>query len=447
MTRIILTSLLLIIAYISPLSAERLFRSERATYTLREDAVRGVRSDSSRYMSFADFNISKEGGDSHGGAVESIEFVTPQEWLNGEIMLHLEGSSKAYQLLINGVTLAHVKDYITPSDYQITSYLIGGDTKNRIEIRYGSAASESPLSIGIAEANRPKHGGLESAYIYAEPRRRIFDYDVKIRPDSTRKFAWLDVDAIVENSYNYEESITIGFDLFHPDGRLLDYSSRPTIIDGRSRDTVRFSTRIYNADSVRWSPETPALFSVTLLTKHGAIVESYTPIKVGYSDHEMRDGVLYNFGERVELRTFNFNALSNVDESADELYRLKDAGFNALRPSYPQPLWFYDLCDEMGFYIIEQTSINAPQSAESRAIGGSPSNDPHLLSEYIQRMEGSYYRIEQHPSVIAFSLGANSGNGYNMYKSYEWMKSVESRRPIIYDGAQGEWNSDKGLNR
>ena len=69
-------------------------------------------------------------------------------------------------------------------------------------------------------------------------------------------------------------------------------------------------------------------------------------------------------------------------------------------------------------------------------------NDPALEEEYLTRVKSMYYRSRNHTCVVAFALGGESGNGYNMYKAYEWLKSVEHRRPIIYEGAEGEWNND-----
>lgn len=53
-----------------------------------------------------------------------------------------------------------------------------------------------------------------------------------------------------------------------------------------------------------------------------------------------------------------------------------------------------------------------------------------------------YYRSRNHTCILAYALGGDAGNGYNMYKAYEWLKSVERRRPVIYADADGEWNSD-----
>ena len=75
-------------------------------------------------------------------------------------------------------------------------------------------------------------------------------------------------------------------------------------------------------------------------------------------------------------------------------------------------------------------------------MGGTPSNDPSLADEYLERVKAMYYRSRNFTCVIAYALGNPSGNGYNMYKAYEWLKSVETARPVIYADAAGEWNTD-----
>ncbi len=101
------------------------------------------------------------------------------------------------------------------------------------------------------------------------------------------------------------------------------------------------------------------------------------------------------------------------------------------------------MCDEAGMFVIDRANINSPTDSNIRSVGGTPANDPALEEEYLTRVKSMYYRSRNHSCIIAFCLGGNpSGNGYNMYKAYEWLKSVEHRRPIIYEGAEGEWNND-----
>ncbi|MBR2976262.1 MAG: hypothetical protein IKC57_05445, partial [Alistipes sp.] len=118
-------------------------------------------------------------------------------------------------------------------------------------------------------------------------------------------------------------------------------------------------------------------------------------------------------------------------------------GINTICPSFPQPQWFYALCDSIGLYVIDCAAISSPSTGDDRSLGGTPANAPELRDDYLRRVETMYHRAQNHPCIIAFSLGnANSGNGYNMYKAYELLKSKGDSRAIIYVSADGEWNSD-----
>ncbi len=180
-----------------------------------------------------------------------------------------------------------------------------------------------------------------------------------------------------------------------------------------------------------------------IYTKRNGIITEYIPRSVGFISVEYRDNKLYNFGEELNLSIERYNSASDRAQSRKDLLAIKSKGCNTIATSYPQPLWFYELCTELGLWVIDQISINSTHSATDRSVGGTPSNDPTLVDEYLNRAKACYSRSSEFRCVIAYSLGGDdSGNGYNMYRVYEWLKSVERRRPIIYGGARGEWNSD-----
>ena len=133
---------------------------------------------------------------------------------------------------------------------------------------------------------------------------------------------------------------------------------------------------------------------------------------------------------------------AELKETAAEMKALKARGINTLLPDYPQPYWFYTLADRTGFYVVDCAAIYAPDARDDRSVGGTPSNDPRLTDEYLGRVKAMYHRSRNHTSIIGFALGRDSGNGYNMYKAYQWLKSVEPSKPVFYVGADGEWNSD-----
>ena len=194
----------------------------------------------------------------------------------------------------------------------------------------------------------------------------------------------------------------------------------------------------------KWEPgaKNPPLYKVMLFTRRDGAYREYMPLKIGFGKTELVDGRLTRFDKELKLVKAGYNAAADRKTTLAELKTLKAKGNNTICPDYPQPGWFYDLCDELGLYVIDCANINAPEKRDDRKVGGTPSNDPSLADEYLERVKAMYYRSRNHSCVIAFALGGESGNGYNMYKAYEWLKSVEKSRPVICADADGEWNSD-----
>ena len=124
---------------------------------------------------------------------------------------------------------------------------------------------------------------------------------------------------------------------------------------------------------------------------------------------------------------------------------MKKKGINTIYVDYPQPHWFYEACNTQGMYVIDQVNINTPAEAGNLTMGGTLSNNPAWMQEYIERAEGTYFRTRNHPCVIGFSTGGPSGNGYNMQKTYQRLKELEAIRPIIHPSVDGECNSDMVL--
>ena len=179
-----------------------------------------------------------------------------------------------------------------------------------------------------------------------------------------------------------------------------------------------------------------------LYTKRNGMIYEYIPFKRGFGRTEYADGKIIRFDKPVNLIRRRYCSAATESTTATEIAELKREGANTLVVDYPQPAWFYSLCDKMGMYVIDRANINAPKASTERVVGGTPSNDPTLCEEYINRVKAMYFRSRNHSCIIGFMLGGRAGNGYNMYKAYEYLTSVEARRPIIYEAAEGEWNND-----
>ena len=179
-----------------------------------------------------------------------------------------------------------------------------------------------------------------------------------------------------------------------------------------------------------------------LFTRRDGVYKEYMPLRVGFGKTEWVDGQLVRFGKPIALDAVRCNAASDAATTAAQLRSLRKQGHRMVAPDYPQPEWFYDLCDELGLYVVDRANIHTPEHRTDRRVGGTPSNDPALVDRYLERVQAMYYRSRNHTCVAAYALGGEAGNGYCLYKADQWLKSVERNRPILCVDADGEWNSD-----
>ena len=360
------------------------FRSEFVPFDTRDDAALLRRGNIAHYETFSPQIVVQQADTTTVGQVVEVPLLLTDR----DIYLHLENVGSAYTLLVNDARVADVEDDRTPREFLISPYIRPGRNAVMLDLR----PSKTPQLQADAPAPRLAYA---NSYLVFQHRLHIDDYSVALVPDSTRKYGVLKLDIVVENSYNGEEPITAGYDIYDPKGKLLDYGSREIMVEGRSRDTVHIERLIYHAYANQWDDKRQPLYKVTLYTKRNSM-----------------------------------------------LWELKARGINTLLPDYPQPYWFYTLADRTGFYVVDCAAIYAPDARDDRSVGGTPSNDPRLTDEYLGRVKAMYHRSRNHTSIIGFALGRDSGNGYNMYKAYQWLKSVEPSKPVFYVGADGEWNSD-----
>jgi len=189
----------------------------------------------------------------------------------------------------------------------------------------------------------------------------------------------------------------------------------------------------------RWTAETPSLYSlvITLKTPHG---EESIGIKVGFRKIEIRDRMLLVNGKRIMIKGVNYH---DHDDSAGnaispelykkDLYLMKQFNINAIRTShYPKDPYFYDLCDLLGFYVIDEANI------ENHAYFKDLCRDPRYTNAYVERVQAMVERDKNHPCIILWSLGNESGYGPNQDAAAGYIRGVDPSRPLHYESALGE---------
>ena len=215
-------------------------------------------------------------------------------------------------------------------------------------------------------------------------------------------------------------------------------------LDGR----VVLTARLPNV--LRWSAEQPALYplSVILRSPDGEAVEE-ARLRVGFRRVEVSGLRLLVNGEAVLIRGVNrhdFDAATGRAVTAEsmraDLVLMKRFGFNAVRTShYPNDPAFLDLTDELGMYVVDEADI------ESHAFYDQLCDDPRYRSAWVDRVARMVERDKNHASVIAWSLGNESGHGASHDAAAGWVRRYDPSRPLHYEGAiRWNWAADQAVS-
>lgn len=409
-------------------------RTELISYSTRNAAERGDRSAERYYLNLAYKQVGEVITASEERVVSYMVEI-PTVWRDRDIFLHTAAGAAEKRLVVNGEVVGECRDNRTPSEFLISPYIKDGTTRIDIispvecDLRPSEMLGENPLE--------------EQLFIYSQPPIRIHDIIVSAKPDKSESYGVLGMDVIISSSRRKAESISVGYDIYSPEKELKYYDVREMETKGLGLDTLHFETNIYGAMERLWSAESPKLYDVTLYLKRNGIISEYINIKVGFGTTTYDNGEILRNGKPIGIVAAHYNTTSGAKITEADIKALKKQKINTLYIPYPQPYWFYDICDRVGMYVVEQANINTDPKGGDRSRQGTLANNPKWLPEFLERIEASYYRVRIHPSVVAWSLGGDSGSGYNMYKCYEWLKEREQERPVVY--GSGDWNSDLKL--
>lgn len=347
-----------------------------------------------------------------------------------EIILCVEGATGAVSVDVNGQEIGYSASGNGRSEFDLTKKLKENNNTISITVHRNYAART------IEPARQSEELTFSRALIHTPSRVAVADLTVETKfnksGDGTLKLGVV-MQSFLLNSKVYE----IYYEVYSPEGDLLASANKELTTRMLSRDTVSFYTRVPKAKA--WSHNEPNLYRVVVYTKHQHRFKEFTCANIGFRTAEANDeGELLLNGQSVELKSTSFTYTS-AEESAAELQRLKEEGYNLIFTPRQQPDELYQLCDKIGMLVCSSADITCPDKESANT----PSNNPEWKATYLWRTQSVYHSTKLHPSVVMFSLGHKAQNGICLYESYLAMKAIKDEvRPFIYPDANGEWNSD-----
>ena len=371
------------------------------------------------------------------------DFNVPESWKDQQIFIHFGSIKSVGFVWINGQKVGMSKDSKTPQEFDITKYVQNGKNTIAVEVFRWSDASYLECQDFWRLSGIPRE-----VYAYAQPKVRLRDFFVQSTLDENYTNGVFNLDVEFKNHTNAKITHSVTCEILDETNKNIA-SETKTVEIKDTIATLNFKTDIPSVNA--WSAEIPNLYTLLLTMKDAAgNITEVTSVKIGFRTSEIKDGLFLINGKRVLIKGVNlheFNPVTGqvIDEKTTmlDLERMKQLNINAIRLShYPQPDYFYDLTDRYGFYIIDEANIESHGMGYDRSKGKSLANNLNWTKAHLFRTLNMIERDKNHPSVVIWSLGNEAGNGYNFYQTYLLIKNRDKTRPVQYEQAGLEWNTD-----
>ena len=368
-------------------------------------------------------------------------FDLPAQWAGRRVFLHFAGVKSAFYVWVNGEAVGYSQDSMTAAEFDVTPFLRAGPNLLAAEVYRWSDGSY------LEDQDTWRLSGIyRDVFLFATPTVHIADFGVRtdldedyedatllVRPE-VRSFDGASLDGLTVEAQLYDAA---GTPLFDP-----PLAKAAVEIAGQKypqRDNVPFGLLEGKvAKPKKWSAETPYLYTLvlSLADATGTVLEAQSA-RVGFREVEVRGGRLLLNGRPIRLYGVNRHEHDPDSGQAVPLERmiqdvelLKRNNVNAVRTShYPNDPKWYDLCDRYGIYLVDEANL------ETHGVGGKLSNDPQWLAAFVDRAVRMVERDKNHPSVLFWSLGNESGMGPNHAAMAGWIREHDPTRPIHYEGA------------
>jgi len=363
------------------------------------------------------------------------EFTIPDSWKDQEIFIKFEGVDSCFTFWVNGVEVGISKVSRLPAEFNITPYLKDGKNLLAVQVVKWSDASY------IEDQDMWWLSGIfRDVYVVARPKVHLRDFFVKTAFLEGGKLATLEVSGDIsaccqENNGKLEVSLLDdrGKKVFDD---LIVCNDEKCDVEGN----FSFSKEI--CEPKKWSADEPNLYTLVFELKNH---ENYTleviACRIGFRTIELKDGVFLVNGKAIKLKGVNrhehhpdLGRALPFDVMLEDVLLMKRHNINAVRTShYPDDPKFYDLCDEYGLYVIDEADLEC----HGFVIVGEwdkLSCDPKWKDAYVDRMVRMIHRDKNHPSIIMWSLGNESGFGENHKAMALAARNLDKTRLLHYEG-------------
>ena len=335
----------------------------------------------------------------------------------GRKILYFGGVDSAFFVYLNGEYVGFSKGSRMPAEFDVTSLIRDGENLLCVKVfTYSDGTYLENQDMLLAS------GIFRDVMLYELNDTFVWDYFVRTEGDT------LLADVILEGDVGSTTGVRV-------------------TVGGRSQTAVAQKETLFRfdvEDPVRWNAEQPYTYEVTVeLLSENEILEIHTK-RVGFAEFSTEGNRLLLNGNQITLKGVNRHEHDpkngraiTVEQTERELRLIKLHNFNAIRCShYPNIPAFYELCTELGIYVMNEADIET-HGAHVCGDMGYFSKHPQWYGAYLDRVSRMYERDKNETCISIWTLGNENGDGENLYKCYDYLRSKNARMPIMHTGDNG----------
>jgi len=371
-------------------------------------------------------------------------FTVPAAWEGQSVFISFQGVESAFYVWLNGELVGYSEDTFTPAEFDLTPYLSEGDNKLAVEVYRWCDAS------WLEDQDFWRLSGIfRDVFLFTAPPAHLYDFQVNTDLDATYENADLRVTAkLVNESGTHAGTMSLEAQLYDRNGSPV--LTNPLVIDAAIGSSASLDVQgkapVHRPQP--WSAEQPNLYTLVLkLSDASGQAIQYTSSRVGFRKFEIEDGLMKINGKRILFKGVNRHEFScdvgrvpQYEDMLRDVRLMKTHNINAVRTShYPNDTRWYDLCDEYGLYVIDETNLEThgswaygqPWDDERDTV---PASKPEWTANVLDRCNSMLQRDKNHPSVVIWSLGNESWGGENFVKMHDYLREQDPSRPVHYEG-------------
>ena len=366
------------------------------------------------------------------------EFTLPEGWENKEVFINFEGIYSAAYVWVNGHEVGYTEGANTDAKFDITAYVRPGTNNVSVQVYRWSDGSyfEGQDMFHMSGIHR-------DVYLIATPKTYVQNHVIRAELDADAGYTsgtmTVQLDMAKRQEGTASKKVTVS--LWDNEGNDVVAPQTANFVFGADDSTLSQTVTFDLSGLKLWSAEKPNLYTVVVSQADAdGAEESVFSTKYGFRHIEIVDGLVYINGEQVYFKGVNAQdthpitgRTMDVATMLKDVQMMKQANMNIIRAShYPRQPKMYAMFDYYGLYCMDEADIECHHNWTS---GGSMmTNSSSWTAAYVDRMMRMVKRDINHPSIIFWSSGNESGSGLNFAEIYKATKAVDDR-PVHYEGA------------